>query len=438
MRRRNFIKWASLAGAAGVIPGKRALAESGRASAAVATSGAPATPAAIAAFTSAATPVADRAYWSALLEKIAAPILDNMSRGTLRKNMPVEYSPTWPKDRERSFAYMEAFGRLIAGLAPWLALPDDDTPEGKTRTRLRNQTLQCLAAAVDPTNPDYLDWDTPGQPLVDAAYIANTFLRAPQVFWEPLDLVTKGRYVASFKKLRHTQPAYNNWLLFAAMVETFLLSIGADYDPLRIEIALHKIDEWYAGDGWYADGPHFHFDYYNGYVIQPMLVEILDVLVREGKAGKAAQELALKRIQRYSESLERMISPEGAYPPVGRSVTYRVGAFQPLGLLALRNALPEGIAPAQVRCALTAVMKRMFEMPGVFADGNWLTLGFAGHQPGIADVYSNSGSMYITSVGFLPLGLPADHAFWSDPFTDWTQRKAWGGQPFAHDYAVDY
>lgn len=442
MRRRNFIKWASLAGAAGVIPGKRALAESMPASAADLTPGTAtaaaaiaATPAALAHGTPDGAPAADRAYWTALLEKMAAPILDNMSRGALRKNMPVEYSPTWPKDRERSFAYMEAFGRLIAGLAPWLALPEDNTPEGKTRTRLKNQTLQCLAAAVDPANPDYLNWDTPGQPLVDAAYIANTFLRAPQVFWAPLDQVTKDRYVASFKKLRHTKPAYNNWLLFAAMVETFLLSIGADYDPLRIEIALHKMDEWYAGDGWYADGPRFHFDYYNGYVIQPMLVEILDVL---GNERKSSHDLALKRMQRYATSLERMISPEGAYPPVGRSATYRVGAFQPLGLLALRNALPEGIAPAQVRCALTAVMKRMFEMPGVFADGNWLTLGFAGHQPGIADVYSNSGSMYITSVGFLPLGLPPDHAFWSEPFTDWTQRKAWGGQPFAHDYAVDY
>jgi hypothetical protein len=46
--------------------------------------------------------------------------------------------------------------------------------------------------------------------------------------------------------------------------------------------------------------------------------------------------------------------------------------------------------------------------------------------------------MYLTSLAFLPLGLEANHAFWSAPFTEWTQRKAWSGKPFIKDYAVDY
>ena len=416
MRRRNFIKWASLAGAAGIVPVKRSLGGAGA---------------------TAPEPASDRAYWAALLEKIASPVLQNMSQGLLRKNMPVEYSPTWD-GRDKTVAYMETFGRLMAGLAPWLSLPDDQTPEARVRIRLREQSLKSLAAGVDPSNPDYLNWESNGQPLVDAAYIAHTFLRAPAVLWEPLDQTTKTRYVASFKKLRHIMPAYNNWLLFAAIIEAFLLSIGEEYDPMRIQVAVHKMDEWYAGDGWFADGSRFHMDYYNGFVIQPMLVDILKVMVQKGKADKAAHALAIRRMQRYSSFLERFISPEGAYPPIGRSVTYRVGAFQPLGQLALIDALPEDISPAQVRCALTAVMKRIFEQPGVFTADNWLQLGFAGHQPEIADYYSNSGSMYLTSLGFLPLGLPATHPFWTDPFADWTQRKAWSGQPFKNDHAVDY
>jgi len=59
-------------------------------------------------------------------------------------------------------------------------------------------------------------------------------------------------------------------------------------------------------------------------------------------------------------------------------------------------------------------------------------------EQGIADVYSSTGSMYITSLVFLPLGLPDTHEFWSAPFTDWTMRKAWDGQPFEKDYRVDY
>lgn len=379
----------------------------------------------------------DREYWVQLLYKIASPVLSNMSRGLLRKNMPVEYSPTFDT-RDKAVAYMEAFGRLIAGLAPWLALPDDGTPEAAIRKQLRTQTLQSLANAVDPSNPDYLLWDKESQPLVDAAYIAHAFLRAPATLWQPLDAATQQRFINAFKGLRRVKMPYNNWLLFAATIEAFLLSIDEQYDPARIDFALNKLNEWYVGDGWYADGPHFHFDYYNGYVLHPMLVDVLRVLVQKGKIANSQYELALKRMQRYAAFLERLISPEGTYPAFGRSVTYRVGAFQPLAQLALQNQLPEGISPAQVRSALTAVMKRLFEQPGVFTNDGWLQLGFAGHQPGIADWYSNSGSMYITSLGFLPLGLPAEDAFWTAPFADWTSRKAWSGQPFKKDYAVDY
>ncbi len=50
---------------------------------------------------------------------------------------------------------MEAFGRLIAGITPFLALPVDDTAsEGKIRKRLLLQTQQSLAHAVDPDSPD--------------------------------------------------------------------------------------------------------------------------------------------------------------------------------------------------------------------------------------------------------------------------------------------
>jgi hypothetical protein len=380
---------------------------------------------------------ADRTYWVALLEKIATPVLHNMSQGTLRKNMPVEYSPLWG-GRDKSFAYLEALGRLMAGVAPWLSLPDDDTAEGKVRGRLREEALQSMVHCVDPASPDYVNWNPEGQQLVDAAFLAHAFIRAPAALWQPLDRVTRERFITVFRRLRDTLPSYNNWLMFAAIVEAFLLSIDEWYDPMRIDLALHKMNEWYVGDGWYSDGPHFHFDYYNGYVIQPMMTDILKVMLQKGKTGKAAYDLSVRRMQRYSEFLERFISPEGTYPPFGRSITYRVGVFQPVGQLALNEQLPEELSPAQVRSAMTAVMKRMFEQPGVFTDSGWLQLGFAGHQPSVADYYSDSGSMYLTSLGFLPLGLPADHAFWTDPYADWTQRKAWSGQPFKKDYAVNY
>ncbi|MBD8390018.1 DUF2264 domain-containing protein [Dysgonomonas sp. BGC7] len=375
----------------------------------------------------------DRAYWVDMLCKLSEPVLYNMSKGELKKNMAVELSPTWD-GRTKNVTYMEAFGRLMAGVAPWLALPDDETSEGKRRKQMREWALLSYANAVNPDSPDYLQWTGSSQVLVDAAYIANSFIRAPKALWEPLDQVTKDRYVKEFKSLRTIKPAYNNWLLFRGMVEVFLLSIGEDYDGFALDVAIRKMNEWYLGDGWYGDGPEFSLDYYNGYVIHPMLVEIVEIAEQKKKPSVISLDLALRRMQRYNELIERLISPEGTFPAVGRSMTYRMGAFQTLALSAWKYGLPESMSEGQVRSALTAVMKRMFSMEGNFNKEGFLQLGFVGHQTNLADYYTNNGSLYITSLVFLPLGLSADHSFWTSPAQEWTSQKAWGGKAFPKDY----
>lgn len=378
--------------------------------------------------------VDDRTYWSELAYKMAFPILDNMSRAELQKNMEIKLSPIWDGRNER-VTYLEAFGRLMAGIAPWLALEDDDTKEGKMRKELRELALKSYAHAVDPDGPDYLQWTGLMQPLVDAAYLAESFLRAPKALWEPLDKLTKERYIFEFKRLRQVTPPYNNWILFRGMVEAFLLSIGEDYDGYALRSCIHKLNEWYVGDGFYCDGTFFAFDYYNSYVIHPMLVEIIETMKDHRLYSPIKYELALKRMQRFNSHLERLISPEGTFPPIGRSTTYRMAAFQPLVLSAWKYGLPEKMSNGQIRGALTKVMKRMFEPKSNFDANGFLTLGFVGEDEGIADYYSNNGSMYITALVFLPLGLSADHAFWTDPVEPWTQVKAWSGQSFPKDYA---
>ncbi len=386
----------------------------------------------------AADEATDRKFWTDLAYQTARPVLENMSKGELKKNMRVEVSPNWD-GRSKDVTYMEAFGRLMAGIAPWLALPDDDTPEGKQRTQLREWALKSYAHAVDPASPDYLAWKGHGQALVDAAFIANSFLRAPEQLWEPLDETTKKRYIEEFQGLRRYTPVYSNWLLFIAMTETFLMSVGAEYDIYRVDIGLRKIGEWYVGDGWYSDGTHFAFDYYNSFVIQPMYVEILQAFQKSKKAPRISDKTvgtAVTRMRRFSTILERFISPEGSFPPVGRSMTYRMGVFQALSLTALQGNLPADLSEGQVRSGLTATMKRMFSHEGNFNQDGYLQLGFVGHQPGLADVYTNNGSLYMTSLVFLPLGLPATDSFWTSKAEDWTQKKAWNGQPIPKDHAI--
>lgn len=381
--------------------------------------------------------VADRAYWADLAYQMAYPVLSNMAEGKLQANMQVEVSPNWD-GRDKKVTYMEAFGRLMAGIAPWISLPDDGTAEGARRAELRELALKSYANAVDPNSPDYLGWRGHGQALVDAAYIAESFIRGYESLWKPLDDTTKQRYIEEFTQLRRVDPPYTNWLLFSSTIESLLAKIGADCDEYRINSAIRKVEEWYAGDGWYADGPIFAFDYYSSYVFHPMYLETLQTMRESGRYTRIHYtkyyQRALKRAQKFSIVLERFISPEGTFPVFGRSIPYRMATMQPLALMAWYEKLPSGLTYGQVRGALTAVMHKMFDGKENFNEGGYLTIGFAGRQPNIADWYTNNGSLYMTSLSFLPLGLPASHPFWTDAALDWTQRKAWGSKPFPKDH----
>lgn len=379
----------------------------------------------------------DRKYWADLAYTMAYPVLSNMAEGKLRQNMLVEVSPNWD-GRDKGVVYMETFGRLMAGIAPWLALPDDGTPEGARRAELRELALKSYAHAVDPDGPDYLGWRGHGQALVDAAYVAESFLRAYDALWMPLDDTTKQRYIAEFTQLRRVDPPYTNWVLFSSIIESFLAKTGAACDEYRVNSAIRKVEEWYTGDGWYADGPSFSFDYYSSYVFHPMYLETLQAMKDSGRYTRIHYpkyyDRALKRAQKYSIVLERLVSPEGTFPVVGRSIPYRMAVLQPLALMAWYEKLPAGLTYGQVRNALSSVMHTMFDGKENFNEKNFLTIGFAGRQPNIADWYTNNGSLYMTSLAFLPLGLPSTHPFWTDAALPTTNQKAWGGKPFPKDH----
>lgn len=376
----------------------------------------------------------DRQVWADLCYKISQPVLENMSKGNFQKDFPLELSPTWD-GRDTKVAYLETFARLMAGISPWLALPDDGTPEGKQRKQLHEWAIQAYKNAVDPNSLDKITWLTnTSQPLCDASYLVESFMRAPEATWGQLDEVTKKRYIEGLKSLRTIRPAYNNWLLFRAMVEVFFMSIGEDVDEYALSVGLQKMSEWYLSDGWYSDGPEYAMDYYNSYVMHPMMVEVVEMCKKHKFSTPISLDLAVKRMNRFNTILERFISPEGAYPAVGRSVIYRMGAFQTLAMSAWKYGLPKDLTNGSVRSALTCVMKRMFAVDGNFDDKGYLRLGFAGHQPNLANYYSNNGSLYMTSLVFMPLGLPADHPFWTAPAEPWTSQKAWSGQEFPEDY----
>jgi hypothetical protein len=240
--------------------------------------------------------------------------------------------------------------------------------------------------------------------------------------------------------LRATRPlqaGLSNWLLFPAGIEAALHALGQPWDRTRVDRALREHMRWYAGDGAYDDGPSFHWDYYNSFVIQPFLLAILDALGKEDDAWAAMIPKVRAHASRYARVLERLIAPDGSYPVLGRSIAYRGGAFHLLGDIALRHMLPEDVAPEQVRCALSAVFRRTLGPSGTFDKDGWLRIGLAGHQPSLGEGYISTGSLYLCATAFLPLGLPAGDRFWSAPDAPWSSQKLWRGDDMPADHAID-
>ena len=376
-----------------------------------------------------------RDEWIAFLRRIADPVLDALGKRELKRSMPVE-----AKEPERTVCtHMEAFGRLLTGIAPWLELPADDSPEGRLRTEYAEKVRRAIASAVDPGSSDYL-WSTEALPhpqfLVDSAFFAHGLLRAPNELIAKLDARTRHLTADLFRRSRVITPCANNWLLFSAMVETALGKLGEWSDLMRIDYALRQHEQWFKGDGIYGDGPRFAWDYYNSFVIQPMLLDVMEQNAARFSDGSSRFETIRSRMRRYAVILERMIAPDGTYPVIGRSIAYRCGAFQALAQTVLRGDLPETLSPAAVRGAMTAVIRRTLSAPGTFDSSGWLRIGLCGHQPGLGENYISTGSLYLASAAFLPLGLPPENAFWSAPAEKWTSVRVWAGEDFPADHAM--
>lgn len=375
-----------------------------------------------------------RRQWLDAMLRIAAPVLDALAEDRLREVLPVESKS--PREDREQYTYLEAFGRTMVGMAPWLGLEGLTGEEAALQAEYRALYRRCLHNAVTPGTRDCMNFAYGHQPIVDAAFLAHAILRAPGPLWDDLDEQDQLNLIARMKETRTRKPYHCNWLLFSAMIECFLYRVGeTDWDMMRIDYALRQHFDWYLGDGFFGDGPEFHMDFYNSYVIQPMLIDILRTVGHEDGDWQRMLPRAEKYGARYARFLEHLIAPDGSYPVLGRSSAYRFGCFQMLAQQALQHLPESGLSPAQVRCALTAVIDRVMAFDNFDADG-FLRVGVCGSQPDMGEGYISTGSLYLCLAAFLPLGLPESDAFWADPDEPWTQKKMWSGAPMMAEHAL--
>lgn len=236
-----------------------------------------------------------RRHWIEQLVRISSPVIDNLSEDSLKMEMPIT--------NRQKYQYLEAFGRTFCGISRWLDLKDD-SEEDSIRNLYRGKVVRCFQNGFNPAAADYCNFSKGRQPLVDAAFIAQGLARCPRI-WEMLDAETRCRILEEFISLRRVKPHQNNWLLFASMIEVFLLDKTGSCDQERLMEGINAfVYGFYIGDGIYGDGIEYDNNYYNSYVIHPMLMDILLMLKDKGIRNiNECIALESKRYHRYVQWL---------------------------------------------------------------------------------------------------------------------------------------
>lgn len=375
-----------------------------------------------------------RDIWLNAMTRIAAPVLSALAENRLTATLPLSFH-----EQRSEYAPLEAFGRTLCGIAPFLACKGLVGKDRQLQEEWISLAQRAIQNATDPNAPDFLNFCCgQGQPLVDAAFLAHAIVRAPNILFFSLEEPVRQNITKALQSTRVFVPHDCNWLFFSAMVECALFVMEEEYDKRAIDTAVDRFAEsYYVGDGTYGDGKYFHWDYYNSFVIGPMFVDVLRIMKDTDKRYAALYPTVVRRASRYCAVLEQMISHDGTYAVFGRSSTYRFGAFHLLSQGVMQEFLPQQLTYGQVRCALTAVIEKTMENKSMFDQNGWLQPGVYGYQPSLAESYINIGSLYLCTFVFVALGLPPTHRFWAEPDADWTAKKIWNGMDVMRDHSVD-
>ena len=360
-----------------------------------------------------------RKLWLSHLDRMVSPVFDAASTGTLRERLNPRHYYQGDLNRQNRLATsnLEAICRCLLGIGPWLTADHEDD-ENSLKTKLIEKVDVAFINGCDKSHQDWFCIDRGRQPLVDLGLLAAALLKNEQALWHKFSPNSQLGVISAFNTVRGVQPYLNNWILFPALIEAFLQKIGVRHDQRRIDCAVRQLDRWYVGDGFYRDGPAFVLDWYNSIMIHPLL----DTLLRHVAGYERAQAEHVKRLKRFCEVQERCIAPDGTFPAVGRSITYRTGSLHALTYAASTRQLPDSVRPEQVASALSLTLEVVLGNQS-YRDDGFLEIGVVGEQPALSEEYITTGSSYMAATIFLPLALPASDPFWSGGYYPWFSRQ---------------
>ncbi|MFI6818507.1 DUF2264 domain-containing protein [Nonomuraea sp. NPDC050328] len=335
-----------------------------------------------------------RAHWEALADHLLDSLTPYASPGFAQYRLPGRAS--WSGV---ALDGLEGFARPFLLAAFRIA-----GARGQVPASLIERYAAGLAAGTDPASPEAWPALTDcSQQMVEAASIAVGLHESREWLWDRLDPGVQERVLAWLGGFVGKRTWDNNWMLFQTVTEEFVKSAGGPYAQEEIDRGLARIEDWYAGDGWYTDGGSRNFDYYNAFALHfyPIMWT---------RMSGAPAEVYRSRLAEFLTSFQHFFGSDGAPVHHGRSLCYRFGALAPVWLGALAEATP--LEPGQTRKLASSVVRHFVER-GVPDERGLLSLGWYDPFLPATQSYSGPASPYWASKGFLGLLLPPDDPVWT-------------------------
>ncbi len=348
----------------------------------------------------AANPLRTRLDLQTLTRDLITPLVPHFSSG--RALIKLGPGAGWYGEPPSSF---EGFARALWGLVPLAA--------GHGEFSAWDRWREGIAHGTDPDHPEFWGWpEDRNQRLVESAALGFGLNLAPDQLWAPLPPDVKARFSTWLQRTNTVASVDNNWLFFQVMVNLGLRRCGLPTDDARVEANLDRLDDFYLGDGVYADGdPTIGGndgrigDYYG-----PMALHFYGLIYAATADHDPVRGQRYRdRAAAFAGDFAGWFNATGAALPFGRSLTYRFaqGAFWGALALAGVEALPWGV----IKGLYLRHLRWWLQQP-IFTETGVLTVGYTYPNLVMAESYNGPGSPYWAMKALLPLALPESHPFW--------------------------
>ncbi|PLS05595.1 DUF2264 domain-containing protein [Neobacillus cucumis] len=300
-----------------------------------------------------------------------------------------------------SIAGMEGFSRVLWGLVPLLA--------GGEESELWEDCLQGIKNGTNPSHEEYWGEVTNfHQKAVEMAAFGYCLALIPEKIWYPLGNQEKENLFNWLNQINRINVYDCNWLFFPVLVNLGFKRVGLPYEQEKVRENLDRIDQFYLGEGWYADGKDAHCDYYGPFAIHFYSL-LYAALMRKEDPIRAQRYIS--RADAYAEDFIYWFAGDGSALPYGRSLTYRFAQSAFWSALVYAGAAP---FPLGVMKGLILRNLRWWFSQPIFDSNGLLTIGYSYPNLIMAENYNSPGSPYWALKTFLPLALPENHPFWQE------------------------